>query len=48
MASPKIEFLTDNEQLLEYTPVPARKVLPDWFRQMSPSIDLPPGKGRFP
>jgi hypothetical protein len=48
MARPKIEFFTDHEELLDFAPVPARKVLPDWFKQMSPAIDLPPGKSRFP
>lgn len=48
MAAPKIEFFTDHEPLLEYGPVPARKALPDWFKQMAPSIDLPPSQSRFP
>lgn len=48
MARPRIEFFTEHEGLLETPPIPARKVLPDWFRQMSPAIDLPPGTSRFP
>ena len=48
MASANIEFFTDNEQLLELPPVPSRRALPDWFKQMSPSIDLPPGQSKFP
>lgn len=48
MASPKIEFFTENESLLDFPPIPAKKALPDWFKQMSPSIDVPPNKSRFP
>jgi|GEM_PF-2729388 len=48
MPRPKIEFFTDHEELLEFPPVAARKALPDWFKQMSPSIELPPGSSRFP
>ena len=48
MATPKIEFFADNENLLEFGPVPARKALPDWFREMSPAVELPPGSTKFP
>jgi hypothetical protein len=48
MARSKIEFFTDNENLLEFPPIPARKALPGWFRELSPAIDLPPGNTRFP
>ena len=48
MPRPKIEFFTENENLLEFSPVPARKVLPEWFKEMSPTIELPPGSTRFP
>lgn len=48
MSSGKIEFFTDHEPLLDYSPIPARKLLPDWFKRMEPAIDLPPGKSRFP
>lgn len=44
----KIEFFTDNEDLLDFPPIPARKALPDWFRDLAPAIDLPPGKSKFP
>lgn len=48
MARPKIEFFTDNENLLDFPPVPTRKNLPDWFRQMAPSIDLLPEQSKLP
>jgi hypothetical protein len=48
MAGPKIEFFTEHEELLEFPPIAARKVLPGWFKQMSPSIDLPPAQSKFP
>ncbi len=48
MAKSKIEFFTDNESLLDFPPQPARKNLPDWFKQMAPSIDLPPGQSKLP
>jgi len=48
MSRPKIEFFTDSEELLEFAPIPARKALPDWFKQMPPSMELPPGNTRFP
>ena len=48
MAVPKIEFFTEHEVLLDHGPIPARKALPDWFKQMAPSIDLPPSKSSFP
>jgi hypothetical protein len=48
MSRSKIEFFTDHEELLEFPPIPARKALPEWFKQMSPSIELPPGTSRFP
>lgn len=45
---PVIEFFTEHEELLDYPPVPAGKMFPDWFKQMAPSIALPPGQKRFP
>ena len=48
MSRPKIEFFTETEELLEFPPIPARKALPEWFKQMAPAIDLPPSNSRFP
>lgn len=48
MAKSRIEFFTDNENLLDFAPQAARKCLPDWFKQMAPSIDLPAGQSRLP
>jgi hypothetical protein len=48
MSRPKIEFFTEQEELLDFPPVPASKKLPDWFRKMEPAIDLPPGRSQFP
>jgi hypothetical protein len=48
MTRPRIEFFTDHEGLLEFPPVPASKVLPEWFKKMAPSIELPPGSSSFP
>lgn len=45
---PKIEFFTDNDDLLDFPPIPARKALPEWFKDLAPAIDLPPGKSKFP
>ncbi len=48
MSRPKVEFFTEHEELLDFPPIAARKALPEWFRQMAPSIDLPPSNTRFP
>jgi hypothetical protein len=48
MSRPKIEFFTEHEGILDFPPIAARKVLPGWFKQMAPSIELPPNNSRFP
>jgi len=48
MTRPKIEFFADHEGLLEFPPVPASKALPDWFKKMTPTIELPSGSSSFP
>lgn len=48
MTRHRIEFFTENENLLDFPPFPAKKAAPDWFKQMEPSIELPPGSARFP